>query len=321
MTPAFDPGLTQQYTGELQRAINKDGSFNVQRRGLRGLAGSAYMLLVCISWPRFLAVVAASYLVVNALFAGVYFALGPDALHAGERDPGLGSFAQALFFSVQTLTTVGYGSLYPRGLAANTVAALEAAMGLMGFALATGLLFARFSRPSARLAFSRNMVVAPYLGGSALQFRIANQRANVLMELQTDMMLMTVEQGGNGQLRRKFAELKLERRNIFFLALTWTLVHPLDESSPLWGKTAQDLQRLQAEVLILIRGFDDTFSQVVHSRYSYRWDEIEWSARFAPAFEVSPSGHMVLDVSRISEIQKVTTSATGPGQKEKGVVL
>ena len=213
--PSFDPGLTQQYTGPLLRAINKDGSFNVRRRGLHGLAGSLYMHLVNMSWPRFLGLVTLAYLVVNTIFAGLYTALGPDSLRATEKNMGIGAFSQAFFFSVHTLTTVGYGDLYPLGLGPNIVAAIEAAMGLMGFALATGLLFARFSRPNAQFIFSERMVVAPYGDGRSLQFRIANRRSNVLTDVQAEMMLMTVEQDAAGNLRRNFVELKLERRKIF----------------------------------------------------------------------------------------------------------
>jgi inward rectifier potassium channel len=227
--------------------------------------------------------------------------LGHDTLRAADPDLGLGDFARGFFFSVHTLTTVGYGDLYPLGLAANLIAALEAAMGLMGFALATSLLFARFSRPFASLAFSERALVAPYRGGTSLQFRVANKRSNVLMEMSADMMLMTVERGPDGRLRRNFIDLPLERKKIFFLALTWTVVHPIDQSSPLWGKSIDDLKALQAEVLILLRSFDDSFSQVVHSRYSYRWDEIQWSSRFAPAFEVAQEGHLVLDLGKISD--------------------
>jgi len=307
MTPAnasFDPGLTQKYTGSLLRAINKDGSFNVRRRGLRGIAGSAYVHLVQISWGRFLALVAATLVLVNILFASIYVALGPNSLRASD-DLGLSSFGRAFFFSVHTLTTVGYGDLYPLGLVANTAAAVEAALGLMAFALATGLLFARFSRPTARLVFSDTMLVAPFRDGSSLQFRIANQRSNILMNLEADVILMTVEHAPDGQLKRNFTPLALERRGVLFLALTWTIVHPIDESSPLRSLTAADLERLQAEVMILIKGFDDTFSQVVHARYSYRWDEMEWSVRFVPAFDVAPEGHLVLDAAKLSETARV----------------
>jgi len=297
--PTFDPGLTQQYTGALVRAINKDGSFNVYRKGLRGAVGSVYIHLVRISWPMFLSIFGLAYLLVNFFFAGIYLELGRGALHASERDLGLVSFAQAFFFSAQTLTTVGYGSLYPFGVAANFVSAIEVAIGLAGFALGTSLMFARFSRPSSRLVFSEGMVIAPYRGITSLQFRIANLRSNVLMDLQADMLLMTVERAADGQLKRNFAGLPLERKQINFLALTWTVVHPIDEASPLFGKTREDLDRLQAELLILIRGYDDAFFQVVHTRYSYRWDEITWEARFLPAFEVSAGGQLVLDVEKI----------------------
>jgi inward rectifier potassium channel len=308
-TPSFDPGLTQQYTGPLLRAINKDGSFNVRRRGLHGLAGSIYMQLVNLSWPRFWGLVALAFLAANIVFALVYVVLGSDSLRAAEDDIGLGFFGKAFFFSVHTLTTVGYGDIYPLGLAANVVASAEAALGLMGFALATGLLFARFSRPNAQLVFSNRMVVSPYRDGYSLQFRMANRRNNVLTDVLVDMMLMTVEQDAEGQLRRNFVELKLERKKIFFLALTWTVVHPIDESSPLKGMKAADLERLQAEVLILIRGYDDSFTQVVNTRYSYRWEEVEWSARFAPAFDVSPAGHLVLDLDKVS-----ATSPAAPSE-------
>jgi inward rectifier potassium channel len=302
---SFDPGLTQQYTGPLLRAINKDGSFNVRRRGVHSLAGSFYQHLVGLSWPRFLGLVALTYLVVNVIFAALYLALGPGSLRSVDVNMGLGEFGRAFFFSVHTLTTVGYGDVYPLGLPANIVAAIEAGLGLMGFALATGLLFARFSRPNAQLVFSNQMVVAPYGDGYSLQFRVANRRHNVLTDVQADMMLMTVEQDPQGKLRRNFVELKLEREKIFFLALTWTIVHPIDAISPLAGKSAADLERLQAEVLILIRGYDDSFTQVVNTRYSYRWEEIEWSARFLPAFDVAPGGHLLLDLERVGAITRV----------------
>ena len=303
--PSFDPGLTRQYTGPLLRVINKDGSFNVQRSGLRYLAGNAYIRLVSVSWPHFLAVVIAGYLVVNSAFAAVFLALGPGSLHATARDVGVGEFGRAFFFSVQTLTTVGYGVMYPVGTAANLLAAAEAATGLMGFALATGLLFARFSRPSSKLVFSDTMVVAPHPEGTALMFRIANQRSNVLMEVEARMMLTSVERGDDGQLKRNFRNLHVELARINFLALTWTIVHPINQESPLYGKTREDLKEEQAEILILIKGFDDSFSQVVHTRYSYRWDEVQWSARFVPAFTTTPTGHIVLNVGKVGETAPV----------------
>ena len=301
----FDPGLTRQYTGPLLRVINKDGSFNVQRTGLSGFAGGVYTRLATMSWPRFFWVVTLSYLIVNTVFAVAFQALGPGALHATERDLGLGDFGRAFFFSVQTLTTVGYGSVYPAGIAANLFAAAEAATGLMGFALATGLLFARFSRPSSKLVFSETMVVAPHGEGTSLQFRVANQRSNVLMEVEARMMLITIERSSDGDMKRVFRNLALDLPQINFLALTWTVVHPINQESPLHGKTNDDLKEQQAEVLILVKGFDDSFRQVVHTRYSYRWDEIQWSAKFAPAFTTAPEGHLLLHVGKVGHTVRV----------------
>lgn len=305
MTPRFDPGFTQKYTGALLRAVNKDGSFNVRRAGLGGLAGNIYTYLVNTTWPRLLGLVAALFIAVNLIFALVYLGLGPEALH-WDRGVGIDAFGTAFFFSAQTLTTVGYGAIYPVGIWAHVISTFEVTLGLLGFAMITGLMFARFSRPSGKLVFSNRMIVAPYATVTSLQFRIANQRSSVMAEVDARILLMTVEPDDSGELKRKFVELTLERSSVLFLALTWTIVHVIDEASPLWSKSHGDLERLQAEVLILIKGYDDSFNQVVHSRYSYRWNEIEWSARFVPAFGVTAEGNMLLDIAKISDIAKVT---------------
>jgi len=300
--PTFDPGLTQQFSAPLRRIINKDGSFNVHRRGVTWRDVHPYLYLINMSWSGFLGVVFLAYLVVNTLFAVAYFTLGSvqgaDAATPFER------FANDFFFSAQTLSTVGYGAMSPKGLATNSLSAIEAMGGLMGFALATGLLFGRVSRPSAKIRFSESMIVAPYQDGWSLQFRIVNKRANSLMELEATMMLMTVE-GSGANPRRTYKVLKLERQSVYFFPLTWTIVHPLDSESPLFGKTAQELEKLQAEVLILIKGWDDTFSQTVHSRHSYRYDEITWSARFEPAFHVDEHGDLVVEVDQVGALTVV----------------
>jgi inward rectifier potassium channel len=298
--PSFDPGLTQQFTGVLRRSINKDGSFNVFRRGGSWRDGHPYLRVLNMSWPRFFVTVMLSYLALNILFALVYFAMGPEGLQGANGGSEWDRFLNDFFFSTHTITTVGYGNMVPATFAANVTASIEAIAGLMAVALGTGLLFGRFSRPSAKIAFSEHMLIAPYQDRESLQFRIVNLRANVLMELQASMLVMTVE-GPPGNMTRRFQPLVLERDSVSFLPLTWTIVHPIDEGSPLFGKTAADLERLQAEFVILIKGFDDTFSQVVHARYSYRYDEVTWQARFAPAFEIDADGNMVLNVDRVSQ--------------------
>src|SRR5436190_2432017 len=294
----FDPGFTQQVSGTLRRAINQDGTFNVRRRqaGLRHL--HPYLYLVNMSWPGFFAIVFIAYFLVNTGFAGIYMTLGPSALAGGNPQTEWDHFLNSFFFSAHTLTTVGYGTLAPVGTAANLFAALEALTGLMGFAVATGLLFGRVSRPSARLRFSERMLIAPYQSGTSLQFRIVNLRPNVLMELEASMLMMTVE-GPQGNQVRRYHLLTLERERVYFLPLTWTIVHPIDEASPLRGLSVEALEALQAEFLILIKGYDDTFSQTVHTRFSYRYDELIWGAKFTKAFDIDAGGDVVLDVDKV----------------------
>jgi inward rectifier potassium channel len=299
--PSFDPGLTRQVIAPLRRVINLDGNFNVRRRGTTWRDVHPYLHLVNMSWPKFLATLFLGYVVVNTLFAAIYFALGPDQLAGADAPTEWGRFLNGFFFSSHTLSTVGYGNISPKGIAGNVVATFEALTGVLGFAVATGLLFGRVSRPSARIGFSENMLVSPYQEGASLQFRMVNRRANSLMELEAKVMLMTVE-SREGKLQRNYQLLRLERPQVLFLPLSWTVVHPIDAESPLWGKTAEDLAAQQAEVLILIKGYDDTFSQTVLARHSYRHDEILWNRRFAPAFFVDEDGALVLELKKVGDV-------------------
>jgi len=306
----LDPGLSQTYYGQVRRIINKDGTFNVRRTGagLRNL--NIYQYLLVISWTRFLGIIIAGFFVVNSVFAVLYLITGIHHLSGADTGTMLDSFFSAFFFSAETFTTVGYGNISPSGLASNMVAALEAAMGLMSFALAAALLFGRFSRPHAKLVYSEQAVIAPYQGGRGLMFRVVNKRSNLLLELEARVLLMTVEKADHG-LKRVYRKLDLERFAVDFLPLTWTIVHPIDRNSPLFGMDDNSLAPLQAEILLQIRGFDDTFNQWVHSRYSYRFDEIVWGARFLPAFHVDERGETVVDVDRISVLETVELPAAG----------
>lgn len=297
--PTFDPGLTQQYTGGLRRMINKDGSFNVVRRGANWRDVHLYLHLINASWSVFFAIIIGAYAVVNMIFAAVYYLLGPDTLYGGfEAHNANGRFLTSLYFSSHTLTTVGFGNIVPKSDAANLIAAFEAFIGLLGFAIATGLLFGRVSKPSARIGFSERAIVAPYHGGPSLQFRVVNRRANTLLELEATVMLSAANPIDGGS-ARTYTVLRLEREKVYFFPLTWTVVHPIGPDSPLYGKTGADLEAMQAELLILIKAWDDTFSQTVNQRYSYRYDEIEWNARFAPAFEVNSEGSLIVRVDRV----------------------
>jgi inward rectifier potassium channel len=302
--PAFDPGLTRQFGAPLSRADNKDGSFNVRRKGVSWGAFHPWLVIVNMSWPGFAVLVIVLYSAVNWAFAFTYFSLPPEAISGSAAPTESGRLMNDFFFSGHTLTTVGYGNLYPVGFVANMVATMEALVGLLSFSVITGMLVARVSRPSARIGYSNHALIAPYQAGGdpqgqALMFRIANERSNNLMELEVKLMMMSVVNMKGGTPERKFDYLTLERDNVLLFPLTWTIVHPIDAASPLAGKTAEDLAGLQAEFIVFIKGFDETFSQTVHSRYSYRSDEIVWGAKFLPAFRVEESGNLLLEVDKI----------------------
>jgi inward rectifier potassium channel len=295
----FDPGLTQQYTGALHRVINQDGSFSVARKGITWRDINPYLYLVSMPWPRFFATILGGYVLVNFVFAAIYFSLGPEALQgtiASARTPD--HFLQCVFFSSQTLTTVGFGAVAPRSPEANLIAAFEAFCGVLAFAVATGLLFGRVSRPSARIGFSERALIAPYQDGTSFQFRMVNRRANTLIEPAVTLMLMTVDRTDSAH-KRTFTLLKLERDRTMLFPLTWTVVHPIDQDSPLAGKSAADMEVVQAEFMILVKAWDETFGQTVHQRFSYRYDEIVWGGRFTPAFSVDEKGELEVHVNKV----------------------
>lgn len=287
------------------RLLNPDGTFNVQRTGLSfGAAISAYHHLITISWPNFFVLFVAAYTGINALFGIGYVLCGPDAL-TGNAGAVTNPFLRGFFFSVQTFSTVGYGGISPSSLSANILVAVESMFALLGFALGAGILFARFSRPTARIVFSRNAIIAPYQDKTAFEFRIANQRKNQIIDLEAKVLFSRFERE-DGTLIRRFYPLQLERQKVVFFPLSWTIVHPIDEMSPLYGKTDQDLRESHAEFLILLTGVDEIFSQSVHTRSSYKADELVWNARFSDVF-VIPKGDepLKIDIGRISEFTRL----------------
>jgi inward rectifier potassium channel len=242
----------------------------------------------------------------NVLFAACYVAFGPDDLLGSSAQMLGGRLGQAFFFSVQTFATIGYGQIGPNGIAANLIVTVEALVGMMYQALATGLLFARFVRPSADILFSRLAVIAPYGDGLSLQFRIANTRRTEIIELEAQVLYSAMEADGRGGTVRRYSRLPLERNKVVFFPLSWTIVHPIDAASPLAGKTRDELARSNAEVLVLLSGIDETFEQSVHARSSYVTDEIAWNARFRSMYLPSDAGPDVsVDINRLHEIEPI----------------
>ncbi|HEX2867429.1 MAG TPA: ion channel [Ignavibacteriales bacterium] len=293
-----DPGLSEKYFSRTKRIINNDGSFNITRMGTGFSIWDIYQYLVNLTWPRFISAVMGFYFLINCSYAFLYFITGIDGVHGARGVSTLDTLVNLFFFSVQTISTVGYGNKAPRGLPANIIVTFETLTGLLGFALVTGLLYGRFSRPTARILYSKKALVSPYQDKKSFQFRIANQRSNALLEVEAKVMVAFVE-NNNGTSKREYYNLTLERSYIYFFPLSWTIVHPIDEDSPFWNKTAEDLQKLETEILILIKGYDDIFSQYVHSRFSYRFDEIIWGARFKPAFFIDNNGDVIIDLRNL----------------------
>ena len=285
-----------------QRLLNRDGSFNVRRTGLgfwRSL--HAYQALLTMSGGRFAAIMLSSYIILNLLFALAFLACGPQALQ-GDVRIGTG-FWRAFFFSVQTFSTIGYGSVVPLGFTANLLVTLESLVSLFMAALLMGMIFARFSRPTAKIIYSQNAVIAPYRGVTAFQFRVINARRNEIIEMQAKLLLVRFEDTERGHIRQ-YHQLALERERVTFFPLSWTVVHPIDETSPLYGLTQQNLLDSKAEFLILLNGVDETFSQAVYSRSSYTADEVIWNARFANVFTNLTVGKPVMvDLERFHRVE------------------
>jgi inward rectifier potassium channel len=289
-----------------QRLLNKDGSFNVRRRGLAWYEShSAYHTAIGMTWPRFLWVCAGVYLAINIVFAIVYLVCGTQSLSGVEPAAMGGLFGRAFFFSVETFATIGYGTIVPVGVAAHVVMVVEALVALMSQALITGLLFARFARPTAAIRFSSRMLIAPFHGGRALMFRVVNTRDNQLIDLEARVNCSWIEPGGTGA-GRKFTMLTLERANVMLFPLAWTIVHPITPESPLWGLSADDLRAGHYEILAMISGTEETFAQPVHARSSYVVEEMVWGAKFRHIFNPpDEQGMLSVDVHRLDEYDVV----------------
>ncbi|MEO6523662.1 MAG: ion channel [Mucilaginibacter sp.] len=306
INPENDMGLGTQAVSKNQRIFNQDGSINVKRKGLSYFnTANNYHRLITMKWHHFWLLILSGYLIVNLIFSFIYLSLGIENLVGAQGATAYEHFFDAFFFSAQTITTVGYGHIYPHGIPASSVSAIESMIGLLAFALATGLLYGRFSRPSARIAYSKNLLVAPYLeNGKALMFRLANKRRSTLIDLEVEV-IFSYNEDVNGKTVRKFIPLELERKRVSILTLNWTIVHPLNDDSPLKDITHEDLEKTEASVSVLLKSFDDTFSQTVHSRTSYQYDEVVWNAKFTPAFDRDEEGRMVLDLGKISDHEKL----------------
>ncbi len=279
-----------------QRSSDTGDANNDRRRSRLDI----YHRLLTMPWPALFGALSTIFVAFNLIFAGLYLLQNGSIANARPH-----SLTDAFFFSVQTTATIGYGDMRPATLYANLLVTIEVLAGMTMLAVATGLVFARFSRPTARVMFSRAAVIARHDGVPTLMFRAANQRRNQILEAQASVMLLRDETTGEGVPMRRFHELLVVRPRTPVFVLTWTVMHPIDEASPLYGETRQSLIDRHAEIVVGIAGIDETFSQTIHARHSYRADEILWNRRFADILGHAGAGPRSIDYGRFHDTVEI----------------
>jgi len=284
-----------------RRLVNQDGSFNVVRVGQPTSFINIYQWLIKMKWWPFLLLALGVVIIINSLFATIYFLIGVEHFSGIDAVTPAEHYLKCLFFSLQTFTTVGYGYISPLGHIVSLIAAFEALTGLMIFAIITGLLYGRFAKPTARFMFSKNLLISPFKDGLSLQFRIVNQRKSMIMDLRARILVSFKGKDGT----RSYRSLELERDNVVLFPLNWNIVHPIDEKSPLYGKQAIELAELDTEFIIVLKGYDETFSQEIHSIHSYLYYDVVWNARFNLMYESNPDGSTTLHVDQINSYTKI----------------
>lgn len=289
-----------------QRLLNQDGTFNVRRTGLPFLSSlNLYHTLISMSWKTFTTLTLLLYFLSNVVFGLLYASLGADSLVDTSTTPTENLLLRAFFFSVQTFATIGYGTIHPVGVVPNLLVTIESYYSMIVTALITGIVFARFARPTARVIFSEAAVVAPYRGIEGFMFRLVNGRSNQLIEVEAKVMLSRFVETRDGRIIRRFDFLELERERVAFFPLSWTVVHPINESSPLYGLTVEDLKKADAEILILLTATDETFASIVHTRSSYKPSEIKFGYKFVNMYNKAENGEpLSINIKKLSQVEK-----------------
>ena len=299
-----DPGFGIASTTSAKRIVNKDGSFNIKH--LNGKVGisALYAYLVDISWTRFFLWVFLVYFVINMAFAFVYVTIGVEYI-SEEPQNFLKDFVNAIFFSSQTITTLGYGAMAPTSVLAGIISSFQAVAGLLSFSFVTGLLYGRFSKPKASIKFSDNIIYRDFKEGKALMFRLMNSKTDVMINPRVKVTLAITEADKEQVYKRNFYQLALERDHITYLPTTWTLVHEITEDSPLYKFSEKELKTLNGEFLIMVSYYDEAFNEEVYKLHSYTFEELLMNVTFEKAFYYDEDGSTVLDHHKISNTEKL----------------
>jgi inward rectifier potassium channel len=298
-----DPGIGTNFDKPLDRLVGKDGRFHVRRLGEASGLREGFVALATMPTGQLVLTFVLGYLGMNLFFGSLYMLVGVEHLGNADLTSLTGRWISAIGMSVQTLTTVGYGSLYPNSPATWGLAAVEGVFGILGFSLISAVIYARFARPSMRIAYSEQALIAPFREGWSFQLRLANRRSTMLVEAEARLMLVMADVDDQGE-RLNYYNLKLQLDRVSFLPLSWTLVHPIDADSPLAGISYDELVQRRAEVIMVLKATDEGYMQQVITRHSYRYDEIVWGARYIRAFSAR-KGAMQLDLDKLSDHQRV----------------
>ena len=299
-----DPGVGKSSSKKAKRFINPDGSFNVKHINRKETFTNGYDYLINISWTKFFLWVLLGYLIINSFFAIIYtfFGIAEIAEPTGNI---FKDFLNAFFFSAQTITTVGYGAMSPKGMLFGVISSLEALVGLLSFSFVTGLLYGRFSKPQANIKFSDSLILRQHNGKDSIMFRLMSKNGKVMIKPRIEATLVLSSADINNHYSNNFYSLKLERSAITYLPTTWTVVHIIDEKSPLKDYNIQEIDNVQGEILILVSYYDESFAQEVHQAHSFVLKNLKFNRRFTPAFYYDDKGYTVLDHSKLDETEEL----------------
>ena len=305
---SIDTGFGENASSYGGRFLNKDGVANVHKTGLGFLERySWFHSMLAISRTGFFIVILLFYILVNIAFTVLYYLVGVEHLSGlGKTNSGVELFIETFFFSSQTFTTVGYGRISPVGFATSAIAAFQALIGLLSFAVATGLMYGRFSKPTAYLKFSHNAVITPYKNIKALMFRVAPFKNTTLTDAETKVTLgLTMDE--NGKTVNRFFPLELEFEKVNALTLSWTIVHPITENSPMYDFTEADYKNIRGEIIVFIKAFDDMFSNTVVARSSYTFAEVVYGAKFLPMYHKSDTNNSTtLELGKLNSFESIS---------------
>ena len=299
----YDPGFGTSASNKQQRIMNKDGSFNVTHLNREIQFRDMYIYLLNISWSKFFLITLFSYLTINFIFGFIYYFFGVENLGM----PILSfsdDFLHCFFFSTQTFTTIGYGAIAPKSHAVSSVAAIEGFVGLLFFAFASGLFYGRFSRPTPNLTFSKNFIIRQHNDSKALMFKLMHKHPNVILNVIEETILV-IKKDENEKTNYSYYPLKMERERLVFLPYTWTIVHNITENSPLYNYTDEELEKLDAEILIAVNYFDDTFPQTIYQRHSYTFNEMKINNKFDANFYFDSEGNALLDHNKMNKLLQI----------------